>query len=670
MSLNTPDNTNSSSWNNPAADDQPQASNTSGYVGGTVSAGLGQLFGMASMTADNRNVKEVGETREALQKKYDDLKRSTTSEIQQAIIPTIEVLTSSVSPQLPGLGFFRQFGDTLYIAAALFYNRNMSIGSERVNINTGMNMAQSLSIPLTPAQVAQGQFVNKLKEHYQRVAESKQAKHVQVINIVVVDLEMFAHPEAGEPKDYPEAISTYLATEWEEAIMVKTASEMTLMGKSIPSPFITKETPYGKENCAEARVTAISGRVNKAKHLTSSNIEVVVSTINNPANPAAFQANSREVARATGSVSLVGVTWEEHVRMMQSQNAQHNNSLIQNLMGIGQSNYPSGYRPLRPVIALDTSQPGEMMGNNGGLHSYLFGLYTLLATNTQYVFMEGLRKASVGARGNLSSLEVRIDQLLKGVPAAGNPTRIKLDDKNIHDTDVLNVWIRQNVSPHATFQAIINPAGANSAVNNFLARLMDTSNNVNEVKTLINTLDSLSGGRFTTLLQENQKLNNGQGWNVTKPALIPTGIIGINGLATLGDRKLNPLELDEMMACTLKGKNIAAIEALLATMYGTVQGESLKQRTQKLRVEAASSIFDGALHINNFSISAIWHPELMALIGKSMDGIGQLHVANNLGSWRSNQTVFAPGVNLATQVSAGSNIGGALSGGLGFTTFG
>lgn len=45
----------------------------------------------------------------------------------------------------------------------------------------------------------------------------------------------------------------------------------------------------------------------------------------------------------------------------------------------------------------------------------------------------------------------------------------------------------------------------------------------------------------------------------------------------------------------------------------------------------------------------------MAVLGEAMDSIGTLNVANNLGSWRSNSLVYAPGIGLATASAAGSN---------------
>jgi hypothetical protein len=110
-----------------------------------------------------------------------------------------------------------------------------------------------------------------------------------------------------------------------------------------------------------------------------------------------------------------------------------------------------------------------------------------------------------------------------------------------------------------------------------------------------------------------------------------------------------------MMLGHLKGKGgTASIQQYLATQYG-MTNEDFKARCQKLRLELNQSIFDGAVHINSFAQTHIWDPQLMAVIGEAMDGIGTLNVANNLGSFRSNTLVFAPGAGLATYTSVGSN---------------
>ena len=608
------------------------------------------------MTSDNRNLKEVSETMEKVAQIYENAKKSTTNELQRKIIPTIGSLTSSISPLLPGLGLYCTYEGTMYVMGVLFSNRNLTIGSERITISGMNNMTQQVSIPVAPAQYANGQFLEKLKGHYVRHAESQGVKNVSVINMIVVDLEMLAHPEAGEQKDWPHNIANYLASEWEEAIMVKSVQEICAAGYATPNPFATPEQPYGKDNCAEARVSAISNRVTKGRTLTAANMEVIASTINNNSNISNYSGNSKEIARATAIVGLNAVSWEEHNRFIMSHRTPDQMSNLQNFLGaggMGGAVFPNGYRPLRPVITVEAVQAGEQLQNNGGLYPFFYGLYLLMSTNNNYVFAEALRRHSVGARGNLADLEVRINQMLAQIPGGLQAQRITLDDKKIADTDLVNQWIRQNVSPHATFQVNLISSGPHASIMNFLFRLAGKSN-VNEVKTTIALIDAMTNNKLSEIIKRNLAANSG--WNPGKPVLLPTGMIAVNGLAEYGDKKLNTQEVDEMMISHVKGKGgQAAIESYLGTQYGSNPHEEFKQRAQKLRVELSSSIFDGKVHINGFAQPHIWAPDFMSALGEAMDSIGQLNVANNLGSWRSNALVYAPGVGLATVSAAGSN---------------
>jgi hypothetical protein len=647
MSLNTG---NESAW---SQEDNNNAKPTGGN--NAPLGGLAGLFALSSMTSDNRNLKEVSETMEKVAQIYEQAKKSTTNELQRKIIPTIESLTSSITPLLPGLGFHCTYEGTMYIMGVLFSNRNLTIGSERITINNN-HMTQQVSIPVAPAQYANPQFLEKLKGHYTKFAESKGIKSVSVINMVVVDLEMLAHPEAGEQKDWAHNIANFLASEWEEAIMVKSVQEICAAGYQTPNPFANPDQPYGKDNCAEARVSAISSRVTKAKTLMAANMEVIASTINNANNMSNYTGNSKEIARVTAIVGLNAVSMEEHSRFLMSHRTQEQLASLQNFMGaagMGGAVFPNGYRPLRPVITVEAVQAGEQLQNNGGLYPFFYGLYLLMTTNNNYVFAEALRRHMVGARGNLADLEVRINQMLAQIPGGLNAQRITLDEKKIADTDLVNQWIRQNVSPHATFQVNLISSGPHASIMNFLFRLA-SKNNANEVKTTIALIDAMTRNKLSDIIKRNIAASTG--WNPSKPVLLPTGMIAVNGLATYGDKKLNTQEVDEMMISHIKGKNgQAAIESYLGTMYGSNPHEEFKQRAQKLRVELSQSVFDGQVHINGFAQPHIWAPDFMAALGEAMDSIGQLNVANNLGSWRSNALVYAPGVGLATASAAGSN---------------
>lgn len=607
-----------------------------------------ELFTQTSMTSDNRNLKDVTETANQIIEFYKTQKSSTTSKLQQQIIPNVENMTPTISPALPGLCFYREIQGQMYVMGVLFSNNNLAIATEQINVAAfANNGSQRVSIPVTPADYANGQVIENIRQHYKSVAASQQINQVNLINVVVVDLEMYTHAEIVDAAARIDAIANWLTREWEEAILVKAAEQATAAGVKLPSPFRDGK-PFGNNNAAEARVNVVAGRLNTARQLSSANIEVIVSTMNPNNNNQ--QQNSKEIARIKATVSLKGVSLQEHnATMMANPNAQQN---FLQMLGMNGSVYPNGYRPLRPVISLDQAQAGEQMMYNGGLAPYFFGLFVLMCTNNNYVFAEPLRRQQVGARGNLSDLEVRIEQLLAGSGIVAPAGRLKLDNKTLSDTDVVNQWIRQNVAPHATFQTNLVHRGVNGSINNFLLRLAGTAR-AEAVAAMINVIDGQTNGAASTIVANNQQ--SGKGWTKEKPILHRTPEIAINGLASYGDKQLNTLEMDEMMLGHVKGKNgQQAMADLLRVQYG-VDNEEFKARAQKLRIQLNDSIFDGAVHINAFSQVHIWDPTFMQFLGECYANVGQFNVANNMGSFRTSNLVYAPGAGLATLTSVGNN---------------
>jgi len=668
MSLNTENDSMNPAWQNdsqkPASGDNA-AQSTLARTAGTVQGGLGGLFRLSSMTSDNRNLPECAAALKELQEYYDAQKKASINDLQRQIIPSLLELTSSISPVLPGIGLHVIVGDTLYCMVALFSNATVTINSERIEYNAqpGVFGNSSLSIPLTPVQYANVDVYNRVRDHYQRLAETKNVKHISVVSMLLVDLEMRKLEEAGEHKDQARNNALFIASEWEEALLVKSVLESTAQNIELPNPFQNPDTPYDKGNAAEARVVGISGRVTKGKTLTADNMEVTATTVlNNGQNRdynRDYNSNSKEICRVQATVSLNAVSWDEYSRFIMSHRTPDQMNQLQAFMGaasMGGSAYPNGFRPLRPVITMGDVQAGEMLGYNGGLYPYFYALYLLMCTNNHFVWAESLRKQSVGQRGSLADLEVRIKQMLSAVPGGLAISREELDVKKLADTDFVSNWIRMNVSPHATFQVNILQAGPHASIHNFLWRLADQNKNSDEVKTVVKLIDAMSKKKMSAVIERNMR-PGGTGWVPGKPILLPTGMISVNGRARMGDKTFNTQEADEMMISHVKGKNnLPAIEQFLHSQYGIDQREGFKQRCQKLRLEMTSAMqFSGDVHINGFAQPHIWAPDFMAALGEAMDGIGQLNVANNIGSYRSNQLVFAPGVGLATVAAAGSS---------------
>lgn len=630
--------------------------------------GLVELFNNPSMTSEGRNLRETGETLKALTELYKAMQNSTTNAQQKRIIPKVETLTQGISPVLPGLGFSVVVGGRTYVMPVLFSNGGLTTSTERITANMQNGIVQNVSVPIPPSQYIDKQVVSNVTEHYKRVGEGSGAGEVSVINTQVVDLDMWNHPESGDPKEWPERIAQFLAAEWEEAIMVKATAEIMAQNGKLPVSWQNPEKPYGNDGAAEARVVAIPGqRVNRGNILTSSNLEIIATTISNNQNNSLGVNNSKEICRVTATVRLQGVTWNEHVAAMTGQqNAVGNNleRLMSLIVGSGMqpnSCYAQGYKPLRPIIEIDTVSAGEVLQNHNGLYPFFYGLYLLMVSNNRYAFAEGVRRLPGAGRGSLVDLETRISQMIQtGNATLINPSaKITLTEKNISDVDLVNQWLHQNCSPHLSFHMNLLNSGPYASVHNFMFRLAG-KNNSSEIQIVTGLIDAMTKNKFSELVGENIK--NGSGWNPSKPVLIPTPILSVNGITTYGNRRMNTSEIDEQMICHIKGsKNIPGIDNYLQTVYGGNHNENLKQRAQKLRVELSHGMFDTDVAINGFGQTHIWNPEFLQVMGKAYETIGNLSIANSFGTWKAESASYAPGAGLALTTSVGTTLGGGMS---------
>lgn len=619
--------------------------------------GLDDLFSSLSMTSDNRNVVEVTQVLEVLRKNYEQMNSSTTPRAQLAILPSVDPLTPSISAVLPGIVFHRIIGKAYWVQGVLFANKDITIASEPIRMNNGIGGSSQISIPVTPTQYANEQVQGALKAHFLALGESEGIREVNIINLVVQDMEMLNHGEAGDAKDRVSKIASYLAGQWENAVMVKATSLFPKAGRPIPSPWKDAKEPFGKDGYAEARVNAVQDRVTRGHTLSPANMEVVLATINNLNSSASIQANSKEIVRTMATVSLCGLPYNAHIANLAANRGNASSvEAMQALIG-GGGLFPNNYRPLMPVITLESAAAGEMLNYNQGVIPYLVGLWTLMATNADHVFTEALRRLNVGSRGNLVDLEARVDQLLQGVYAG---PRTILDSKSITDTDVMNQWIRQNVASNAMFRSNLLTNGVDAPINNWLLAL--SSEDSAEAKaTLIAAMDAVTKNKFSEILVRNKEAKTG--WTPDKVALHRTQTLVVNGLAkSAAGKEHSTLEVDEMLLGHVKGpKGLQQVLNYLQIQYGATD-DQYKARCQKIRMELNQSVYDGNVHINSFAQSCIWDPLLMAAIGESMKGLGTLTVANSMASFRPQQAVFMAGGGLATSYSVGSNVG---AGGMG-----
>lgn len=628
---------------------------------------LNDLFHTPSMSSDNRQLPEVDEVLELLKKGYTAMGESTIQPAQRAIIPTVDKVSPVISSTLPGLVLHRFVGDSVWVMLVLFSNKDNAIATETVQVLQPMGMPHKTSVLLTPTNYFTNELVDNLRKHFKQLLEQNGMKgEPEIINLMTEDLEMLQHSQAGDLKERPQRIANYLKGQWETAVFVKICSEMPKRKARLPSAFKDPSAPYGKDGWAEARVTAVENKVSKAGTLMASNMELVISTTNNPNNNNGNNnnPNSKGIVRALATVQLSAISYQMHMQNIAAiSQAGGQADAIQAFLGINGGMYANGYRPLHPVITLDSAIAEEMMNFNNGLHPYYYSLFALMCTNTDYIFAEPLRRANVGSRGNLSAFEPRIEQLIAQVYSGARP---QMDDKTILDTEAVNKWMHQNISPNALFRSNVILGGLDSPVNKHLEVLSDPvlANRQSAVQAMIAVMDSMSNGRFSEIVAEN--VASGKGWKPGDVALHRTKMIAVNGLAKNPQgRELNTLEVDEMYLGTHKGKaGLQQSMNYLSILYGTTN-EEVRSRCQKLKIEMSTSLFDGHLHVNNFGFSCVWDPHLMAVIGKALSEMGTLTVANTYASMRPNNMAFMPMAGLQTVTSVGTSNGMNLLGGFG-----
>lgn len=629
-------------------------------AGALANAGLNALFGITSLTADNRNLNDVDEVIEHMTKTFEGHKTSTTQEIQLAIIPKIEKLTTQVSPNLPGLSLVREVGGNMYVGVALFSNDQLNIVSKNVTmfnpaeVPANAAYGNMVSTRLTPAQYINKEIKDNVEAFY-----GTGGRKVTVITMLVVDLEMYKHSEILDDKDRVRRISNMLAREWEQAILIEIPQEAVAANIKLASPFKTPDTPYGQHNTAEARVNVIEGRLNSGGQLSPANMEIVVTTANPNTMNAMNQPSAKEIARIRANVSLTAISYEHWVK--------NNPQMLQQggygmMLGEGYN----GYYPLMPIITIDQVFAGEQLNYNQGLYAFFYGLYAAMTTNNNYVFADALRKPSV--RGSLADVERRIEIMTSSSPqtAMALSARTPLDDKKMVDADLVSTWIKTNISKNAVFQVNIIRNGVDSALNNFLVKMIDVKHMkpvLDEhgvetyplaLRTIMSILNAMTGGSFGTKCAENKAA--GKGWYPGKPILLQTNTIVANGLTHHKGKWINTLELDETMLGNIKGKNNQAMLNYLMLSHGRADsgnGKDRDSRCHRMGVQLQDGMFSERVHVNCYATPCILHPEFMSVLGSAMNAIGTMNTTGSYGTYKPDAAVFSPGIGMATTQSVG-----------------
>ncbi|UVD42056.1 hypothetical protein KPN8_265 [Klebsiella phage KPN8] len=617
------------------------------------------LLGQASLLGSSKNVPEVEETAALIKKRVTDLKNGTPGETQKKILPEVNIITKPIISALPGivLSLHMNNNPAVYVMPVLFSNRHLTNTLEEIQIDNGVNQQRKMSMPFTPDSYARADLFEQIKMHYKAMLQDKGVSECVIINVMVIDLEQIVGDDVLNQGKSP-LLRDEIMRSWEQGLMVQIAKIAANQPKaSLPSPFsATGGKAYGQHGNAIARVEPIRGQYVNEGLLSPANLTIRMQT----ANHNGYQGNaeqSREIVNTYATVSLMGSP-------IQQFNPQLTGNIPQPYLQTPNGR-PQGYTPLQPVVIMNHAKAGEVLGDATGLSTYFMGLFSLMATNSNYLFAEALRSKNVGSRGSLTDMEHRIRQMENGLPPRTKGT--EMTDAKLSDIDFTTNWIRANIGPKAVFAADLIQFGPDAAISNFLFNLTSGAKDYSKcVKTVIAIVDSISGDAkaMSAVIAENQANNNGNGgWIPGKPVLHVSNALIPVGTAVLDNKRIALGEVDEMFLSKHYKDQITPMNQYLENMYGSNPNVPEKLRRYNLLIQL-STIFSEGVNLFGFARRCYWDPLFMDAFTKAMNTIGSLQVTGSMGQFAANVQVFAPGQQYISQATAGNSGGVVLGNGM------
>ncbi|UVD32257.1 hypothetical protein [Vibrio phage phiKT1028] len=616
------------------------------------------VLGMNSMMSGGRSVPVVNEVIKALNDFKEEKGKSSLAPALQAIIPQdIISMDANLSPVLPGIILARRVGSSMIIAPIMFSNRELAIQLEEIHTNgvMGQNTPNKVQIKQAPNRYMNGEVVRNIIDSMKLRHAADGINDVQLITSRVIDLENYQTPENKEA-GLPQLLTGVILDEWERGMKTTLAKTMVKAQVELKTPFIDSKgqidkNAYGPTKCATARIESVKAQAGGVLSIDGvpcgANMTVQLQTapkegqhVNNDA--------ARGIVTTYSTVQLIGVPFAVYTAEL----ARRPQQVFNPMLHAAGDAYPHGYHPLQAVVVMNTSRAQAQMGNNSGIASWLMGLYANMTVNHNHLFTEPLRMANIGARGNLSHIERRIDDMIMGaLPKRDDKT--KITEARLKDMDFTSSWIRRNIAPHASYAIDLTEFGNEAALHNFLLNLAGkTASSAENKHTIIKYLDSITDGEATKRITENRAA--GKGWTQDKPILCPSSII-----LPVGTFKHNGVlhsleEVDEIFLSRLCPTDSTPMIQYLGAIYGDNGQTPEAVRRYKMTTMLATLINDD-VNITGIARRHYVSPEFAEFLGLCLDKLGSLNASGTMGTFTSNVAIYAPSVEFAVQAAAGAS---------------
>lgn len=617
------------------------------------------VLGMNSVMSGGRSLPLVNDIIKALNDFKEEKQKSSLSPAQQATIPQ-EVISmdSNLSPVLPGIILNRRIGSTLIIAPIMFSNREIAIQLEDIHTNghAGQNVPSKVQIKLTPNKYMNVEVVRNIQESMKLRYQADGVTDVQLITSRVIDLENYQTPENRE-LGLANLLMGVILDEWERGIKTTLTKHMCTNGMEIKTPFIDNKgqidkNAYGVNRSATARIepvkTTNGGPITLDGIPSGANMVIQLQTAPKDGQHQNFDA-ARGIVNTYSTVQLIGVPFAVWTAQAMTRQAQMTTF---NPMSLQADAYPNGYHPLQAVVVMNTSRAQAQMGNNSGIASFLMGLYANMTVNHNHLFTEPLRMAQIGARGNLSHIERRIDDMIAGVmPKRDDKT--KITEARLKDIDFTSAWIRRNIAERASYAIDLVEFGNEAALHNFLLNIATNSSASTQNKvTVVKVIDAITDGEATRRIAENKA--SGKGWTPEKAILCPSAIILPVGTFKHNGNLHSLEEVDEMFLSRLCPTDTTPMAQYLQAIYG--DGGQTPEPVRRYRMTTLlASLINDDVNMTGTSRRHYVNPEFAEFLGLCMDKLGNLNASGTMGTFASNVAIYAPSVEFAVQAAAGAS---------------
>lgn len=616
------------------------------------------VLGMSSMMASGRSIPVVTDIMKGLEKFKEDKSKSSINPQQAKTVPEeIISMDTNLSPVLPGIILARRVAQTMIIAPIMFSNRELANQLEEVHTNgiLGPNMPSKVQFKMSSVRYMSAEVIRNIREGVlARFAESG-IQSVQIITSRVIDLENYQSAENKE-RGLAEVITQVILDEWERGLKTTLIKTGIKLGIDMKSPFIdakgaVDKNAYGHTKSATARIEGIKTQSGHPLMIdgvpSGANMSVALQTAPKEGQHYSTEA-SRSIVTAYATVQLLGVPFNVFASNQMSQQLPMFNPLAMQQ----QDGYPNGYRPLQAVVVLNTVAAQAQMGNNNGIASWLLGLYASMTVNHNHLFTEPLRMGQIGARGNLSHIERRIDSLIGGTMGKRDE-KLKITEARLKDIDFTSAWIRRNINETASYAVDLTEFSNEASLHNFLLSIARESQGTetDNKQVILKMMDMITGGAATKLMEQNRAAS--KGWTIEKPILVPTLILNPTGTFKHNGVLHSLEEVDEIFLSRLCPTDDTPMVEYLRAVYGD-NGQT-PEAVRRYRISTMlQALLPDDVNITGTARRHYLSPEFIEFLGKCFDQLGALNASGTMGTFVSNVAVYAPGIEFAVRATAGA----------------